>query len=174
MVHNVRNRRVRVLGNICVILSAAVTALSMNLYGCITSKPKPVEIAPAYNPVEAINLHFNRPLIIRMPEKDPVTVEEHIRCGLFYFEQEKFQEAADEFEKATQTVTDPQNPLYRECLMSLATCNLITDNKAGFIKTVRKIKSSYTTYEITVIERRDRHVKAIFDLYDEFMKTGNY
>ena len=115
-----------------------------------------------------------RPLVIKIPEHDPETVEEHIRCGLFYYNQEKFTEAADEFEQARHKISDSQTPIYRACLITLSVCHLLTDNKSRFIKTAQDLKSTYNRYELMVIENKDERVKAIFNLYDEFMKTGNY
>ena len=153
-------------------LVAAATMLYLPLAGCATSKPKP--LPPAYRPAETVNLHFKRPVAIRMPEHNPVTVEEHIRCGLFYFDQERFAEAADEFEKARREIGHPWNDLNRACLMSVATCHLLTDNKESFVKTVEELKCTYSSYQLITIEKRDCRVKAIFELYDKFMKTGNY
>ena len=153
-------------------LVAAATMLYLPLAGCATSKPTP--LPPAYRPADTVNLHFKRPLIIKTPDASPVTVEEHIRCGLFYFDQERFAEAADQFEEAQQRINDRRNPLNRACLISTAVCHLLTDNKPGFIKAAKELKSSYTQYELVAIEKMNGQVKAIFDLYDEFMKTGNY
>ena len=155
-------------------LTAIIAAMLFLLTGCAASKPKPKPLVPAYKPAETINLNFKRPLIVKTPDHDPETVEEHIRCALFYYNQEKFNEAVDEFEKARQKLSDPKTPIYRTCLISLAVSNLLTDNKPEFIKTVQNLKLTYTRYELMVIENKDQRVKAIFNLYDEFMKTGNY
>jgi len=155
----------------CVI---AVLGIFATLTGCAASKPKTEPLAPVYRPAETITLHFNRPLIIKMPVKDPATVEEHIQCGIFYFDQARFGDAASEFEKAREKIINLQNPLYRECLMSSSISHLLSDNKPAFIEKVRELKATYTRYELMVIANRDERVKAIFDLYDQFMKTGNY
>jgi len=162
------------LGDWCRLIGllAAATMLYLSLAGCSTSKPKP--LLPAYRPVETVNLHFKRPLIVQTPERDPVTVEEHILCGLFYFDQERFAEAADEFEKARRGIGHPWNNLNRVCLMSAATCHLLTDNKEAFVKNVDELKCTYSSYQLITIQKRDCRVKAIFDLYDQFMETGNY
>ena len=155
-------------------LTAIIAAILFFVTGCAASKPKPKPFVPAYKPAETINLNFKRPLIVKTPDHDPETVEEHIRCALFYYDQEKFLEAADEFEKTRQKISDPQTPIYRACLVSLAVSQLLTDNKPGFVKTVQDLKSTYTKYELMVIENKDQRVKALFNLHDEFMKTGNY
>lgn len=152
----------------------AVMVLYVILTGCATSKSKPEALPLVYNPGETINLDFRSPLIIKTPEQDPVTTEEHIRCGLFYFEQERFGDAATQFEKAGQRISDGQNPLYRACLMSAAVCQLLADDKPAFMKAVQELKSSFSRYELLVIEGKDERVKAIFGLYDAFLKTGNY
>jgi len=160
------------LGDWCSLIGlvAAATLLYLSLTGCTTAKPLP----PAYRPVETVSLHFKRPLIIKTPERDPITVEEHILCGLFYFDQERFAEAADEFEKARIGIGHPWNNLNRACLMSAAICHLLTDNKEAFVKTVDELKCTYSSYQLITIQKRDCRVKAIFELYNEFMKTGNY
>ena len=146
--------------------------LFSSLMACSTPKPKP--LPPTYKPAETADLHFKRPLIIETPERDPVTIEEHILCGLFYFDRERFAEAADEFEKARRGIGHPWNNLNRACLMSEATCYLLTDNKEAFVKTVDELKCTYSSYQLITIQKRDCRVKAIFELYNEFMKTGNY
>ena len=158
--------------NLVCLLVLMVMVLFLSLIGCST--PRPMPLPPAYTPANAVNLHFKRPLIIKTPDASPVTVEEHIGCGLFYFDQERFAEAADEFEKARREIGHPWNDLNRACLMSAATCHLLTDNKESFVKTVEELKCTYSSYQLITIEKRDCRVKAIFDLYDEFMKTGNY
>ncbi len=146
--------------------------LFSSLMGCSTPKPKP--LPPTYKPAETADLHFKRPLIIETPERDPVTIEEHIRCGLFYFDQERFAEAADQFDKARQRISDHYKGLYRACLLSMATCYLLSNNKAAFVKTIREVKSNYTEHELLVVEKNDERVRVIFNVYDELMKTGNY
>ena len=156
---------------VCLLVLLAMV-LFFSLMGCSTAKPTP--LPPAYRPADTVNLHFKRPLIIKTPDAGPATVEDHIRCGLFYFDQERFAEAADEFEKARIGIGHPWNDLNRACLMSVATCHLLTDNKEAFVKTVEELKCTYSSYQLITIEKRDCRVKAIFELYDEFMKTGNY
>ena len=119
-----RNRKNRLRFLHCLLGLIASTALCVSFTGCATPKPKPEVAFPVLKPAETIRLHFKRPLIVRTPEKDPVTTDEHIRCGLFYFEQERFAAAANEFEKARKGISGRQNPLYRACLMSAGVCHL--------------------------------------------------
>ncbi|MDP2646312.1 MAG: hypothetical protein Q8P24_15345 [Desulfobacterales bacterium] len=155
-------------------LPGIIAAILIVLTGCAASKPKPKPLVRAYQPAETIKLHFEKPLIVKTPAHDPQTVEEHIRCALFYYDQGRFSEAADEFGNALQKISDHQTPLYRALLIGSAVCQLLTDNKPGFIKTVQDLKSTYTKYELMVIENKDRRVKAIFNLHDELLKTDKY
>ena len=137
-----RNRKNRLRFLHCLLGLIASTALCVSFTGCATPKPKPEVAFPVLKPAETIRLHFKRPLIVRTPEKDPVTTDEHIRCGLFYFEQERFAAAANEFEKARKGISGRQNPLYRACLMSAAVCHLLADNKPAFMQTIKELKST--------------------------------
>lgn len=153
---------------------AMVMVFYLILTGCASSKAKTEALLPVYEPAETIKLHFKDPLITKTPEQDPATAEEHIRCGLFYFDQERFVDAATQFEKAGQRISDRQNQLYRACLMSAAVCQLLADDKPAFMEAVQELKSSFSRYELLVIEGKDERVKAIFGLYDAFLKTGNH
>lgn len=169
--HNRKNRLSslhRLLGFI------AATVLCVSLISCATPKTKLDVVPPVFKPAERIRLHFKRPLIVRTPEKDPVTTDEHIRCGLFYFDQEQFVAAAGEFEKARKGISGRQNPVYRACLMSAAVCHLLADNKPAFMQTIKELKSTYNRYELIVVENSDARVKVLYELYNELMKTGNF
>ena len=152
----------------------AASVLCIALTGCGTTKPKAEVLPPVYKPAKTVELHFKRPMIVRTPQKDPSSVEEHIRCGLFYFDQESFVSAADEFKKACKRLQEPQNPLYRACLISAAVSHLLADDKPAFMKAIKELKSSYHRYQLMVIEDMDDRVKVLFGLYDELMKTGNF
>ena len=152
----------------------AATLLCLFLTGCATTNAKPEALSPECKSLEIVQLRFKRQVRVTTPEKEPVTVEEHIRCGLFYFDQERFAAAANEFEKARKRISGRQNPLYRACLMSAAVCHLLADNKPAFIKAIKDLKSTYNRYELIVVKDSDDHVKVFFALYDKLMKTGNF
>jgi len=144
----------------------------LGLNGCATVKPdgeRDLNRVP-----ETVDIRFRRPLVVKTPEGDPVTVEERIRCGLFYFEKDRFAEAAGQFDMARKGIADHDNPLYRACLMSMAACYLLTDDRAAFVKTVRELRSTYTEYQLIAMEKRDPGMRTLLRLSDEFVKSGNY
>jgi len=152
----------------------AATLLCLFLIGCATTNATPEALSPECKSLEIVQLRFKRQVKVTTPEKEPVTVEEHIRCGLFYFDQERFAAAANEFEKARKGISGRQNPLYRACLMSVGVCHLLADNKPAFIKTIKDLKSTYNRYELIVVKDSDDRVKVFYELYDKLMKTGNF
>ncbi len=155
-------------------VAVAVIVFLLVLAGCTAVQYEVVEIPLKDIPVETVKLHFKRPFIAKAPGKNPVTAEDHICCGHFYFEQERFAEAAEEFEKARLRISEPQNSLYRACLISTAVCHLLTDNRTAFIETIRELKTTFNRYELLIVAKRDERVKALFSLYDEFIKTRNF
>ncbi len=152
----------------------AIILLCLSLTGCATTKEKPEALSLECKPPKIVQLRFKRLIKVTPPEKDPVTTDEHIRCGLFYFDQEKFVAAANEFEKARNGISGRQNPLYRACLMSAAVCHLLADNKPAFMQTIKDLKSTYNRYELIVVKDSDDSVKVLYELYDKVMKTGNF
>jgi len=154
------------------IIAGALVFLSLS--GCAATKPNPGGLMPVYGSSEPVNLRFERPINIPTPEKEPNTVEEHIRCGLFYFDRERFTEAAEEFGKAREMISESENNIYRACLISAAVSHLMVDNREAFITAVKELKSTYSNYQLIVIEERDRRVRALFKLYDNFIETGNF
>ncbi|MFH1624845.1 MAG: hypothetical protein ABID54_06785, partial [Pseudomonadota bacterium] len=79
---------------------------------------------------------------------------------------------AEEFERARQRISEPQNSLYRACLISSAVCHLLTDNRDSFVKVIRELKATFNRYELLVVEQQGERLKALFGLYEEFLKTG--
>jgi len=152
----------------------AIVLLCLSLTGCATTNAKTKALSPECKSLEIVQLRFKRPIKVTPPEKDPVTTDEHIRCGLFYFDQERFAAAANEFEKARKRISGRQNPLYRACLMSAAVCHLLADNKPAFMQTIKELKSTYNRYELIVVKDSDNRVKVLYELYDKLMKTGNF
>ena len=152
----------------------AVILIFLFLTGCATTNAKPEALSLKCEPLKIVQLRFKRQVKVTTPEKEPVTVDEHIRCGLFYFDQERFAAAAGEFEKARKRISGRQNPLNRACLMSAAVCHLLADNKPAFIKTIKELKSTYNRYELIVVKDSDDRVKVFYELYDKLMKTGNF
>ena len=152
----------------------AATVFCVSLTGCATPKHKPEAAISVFKSAETINLHFKRPLLVWTPENDPATTEEHIRCGLFYFAQERFAASANEFGKARKKIFEDQNPLYRACLMSTATCHLLADNKQAFMQTIKELKATYNRYELIVVKDSDDRVNVLYELYNRLIKTGNF
>lgn len=152
----------------------AIILLCLSLTGCATTKAKPEALSLESKPPKILQLRFKRQIKVMTPEKAPVTVEEHIRCGLFYFDQERFAAAANEFEKARKRISGRQNHLNQACLMSAAVCHLLADNKPAFIKAIKDLKSNYNRYELIVVKDSDDRVKVFYELYDKLMKTGNF
>lgn len=144
------------------------------LAGCAAKRPKPVAFTPLPPLARPVDLRFESPLVVTVPKQDPVTAEEHIRCGLFYYDQQRFQEAAKEFGMAGSRIVDPHNPLYRDCLLSKAICDLNLDDKPAFLKDIRELKTAYTKYDLVVVKQRDERLRVVFELYDRIMQTGNY
>ena len=141
----------------CIIAVLVIFAI---LTGCSTSKPKTEPIAPVYRPTETINLHFNRPLIIKMPVKDPATVEEHIQCGLFYFDQTRFGDAASEFEKAREKITPGQAKelILARWKMILHTTIMayVTDYQREFLHKLENLWEKYTTTINEILAEREK------------------
>lgn len=153
-----------------VIAAAAYLLIS----GCALLRTGPEITAPANDPPVIVNIRFSRPLVIKTPERKPVTVKEHILCGLFYFDQGRFEDAAGEFEEAGKRISDSRDPLHRKCVMSCAVSHLLADDKPGFMKAVRELKTTYNRYELMTIEDLDEQAKTLFQLSDEFSGNGNY
>jgi len=152
-------------------VAASAVTIIVFMAGCSILRSDPESLTPVYHPEKVISVHFGRPLIIQTPKRDPVTVEEYIRCGLFYFEQGRFAEAAGAFEKAKEGIRDPWTPLYRSCLVSEAICHLLTDNRSDFTKAVKEIRSTYTAYELMVIGQQDPRMNTLFGLYRQFSEN---
>ena len=149
-------------------VAALAATLMVFLTGCSMLRSDPEPLAPVYYPEEVISVHFKRPLVINTPKKDPVTVKEYIRCGLFYFEQGRFVDAAGSFEKARKGIDEPWAPLYRSCLVSQAVCHLLTDDRVAYMRTIKEIRSTYTSYELMVVEQQDLQMRTLLGLYQEF------
>ena len=152
----------------------AVTLLFLFLTGCAATNAKPKALSLECKPQKMVQLSFKRHIQVTPPKKNPVTAEEHIRCGLFYFNREKFIAAGGEFEKAKKKISGRQNSLYRACLMSAAVCNLLADNKPVFLKAIKELKTNYSRYELMIIEGKDDRVKTLLALYNKLMKTCNF
>jgi len=135
-------------------------------------KPVIVPEPPAPEPPKAISLRFEQPLAVVTPTADPVTVKEHIECGLFYVEHARYQEAAQAFESARSRITDPRTRLSRDCLIAEAVCYLLADNKAAFVHAVNTLRATYTHYELMAIEHQDLRLKALTDMCDAFGQIG--
>lgn len=157
-----------------IIRFTVMVAFLMVLTGCAATRYEVAETPLNEVPVETVRIYFKRPFVAGTPAHDPVTVEEHIRCAHFYFEQARFEEAAEEFDRARQRIREPQNALYRACLISSAVCHLLTDNRDSFVKTIQELQSTFNRYELVVIEKRDERLKALFELYKEFLRTGTF
>lgn len=121
-----------------------------------------------------VTIHFGTPLIVRFPKNEPVSVEDYIRCGLFLFDECRYKEADEAFKKAREKIADPPGDLFRACLISSAVCELLLNDKARFVNTVRVLKSTYNPYELLYVKRYDPRCEVIFNLYDKFIQTGNY
>jgi len=147
-----------------------MTALCVILSACASPQNKAV----IYKPAQPITLRFKTPLIIKIPTKEPATVEDRIRLALFYVDKQRFDEANKEFNMARQRITDPKTTIYRACLISSAVCLLLIDDKPSYVKTVKELKSTFNQYELIDIENRDQRLKTIFELYDAIIKAGNY
>ncbi|GBD95835.1 MAG TPA: hypothetical protein ENG83_13030 [Nitrospirae bacterium] len=154
----------------------AIISLFFILTGCAGSRVKPEtskSIDKSNELTETVEIRFERPLIIRTPEAAPVSAKQHIQTALFYFENGKYLLAAEEFDNARQGIAD-KGKLYRNCLIAIAVCKLLLDDKAGFIKSIDELKGVYSSYELMVIKDKDKRIKALFNLYDGFKNNGNY
>jgi len=57
----------------------AATLLCLFLTGCATTNAKPEALFLECKPLEIVQLRFKRQVKVTKPEKEPITVEEHIR-----------------------------------------------------------------------------------------------
>ena len=159
---------------------AAMIPFALLLFACAAPKAKSNTLAriakpaPTLEPVKTVELRFHKSIKTVTPAKEPDTVKEHIGCGLFLFDRERYEDAAVEFERACLDISGHQSPLYRTCLMSAAVCRLISNDKQAFFKNMRALKFSYNKYEWMDKKGRDDRLKALYDLYNEFIKTGNF
>lgn len=154
-------------------LSVVIGAILL-LFGPLSCAKKPV-VVPEPPPPESpkpISLRFEQPLAIITPTADPVTVKEHIDCGLFYVEHARYQEAVQAFESARARITDSRTRLSRDCLIAEAVCCLLADNKAAFVYAVNTLRATYTHYELMAIEHQDLRLKALTDMCDAFGQIG--
>jgi len=152
-------------------LAALLTFVSFAPIAC-AKKPVVVPEPPAPEPPKAVSFRFPQPLVVETPAGDPTTAQEHILCGLFYFEHGRYEEAAGEFSLARARITDFRNRLSRDCLVSEAVCYLLTDNKAAFVQAVNTLRATYTHYELMAIENQDRRLRALTDISNAFGQIG--
>jgi len=148
--------------------------------GCSSNPSKPLKSSQnSYSTDESLNqtttkLRFKRPMETKTPAEDPVSVEDHIRCGLFLFDHCHYKEADEAFAGARNRILDHSNELYRACLISSGVCNLMANDKAGFIKNIKELKSTYNRYELLNIKNNQPRLKKLFSLYNQILFTGNY
>jgi len=152
------------------LLAAVLAVVSFAPMAC-AKKPIIVEPPPPELP-KAVSFRFPQPLVIATPAGDPATAQEHIQCGLFYFEHCRYEEAAREFSSARSRITDPRNSLNRDCLVSEAVCYLLADNKPAFVGAVNALRATYTHYELMAIEHQNLRLKALTDICNAFGQIG--
>jgi len=148
-----------------IIIKLSAILLFSAFIGCVSSPPVP--IIPKEPVVKT--LRFSRNIQSMPPHKKPSTVEEHIKCGLFYFDQEKYKKAASEFTNGSKKIINKNNSLYRSCLLSASVCHLLNDDKNSFVKTFEAVQTSYSEYE-WLVAKDDVQLKSLLRLYDELIK----
>jgi hypothetical protein len=136
----------------------------MGLVGCSTTRPQIGELELMSQPVEQVELTFNTPLTVTIPEYDPITVEDFIMVGLFYFNKEQHTSAAEAFRQASARIIDRNSELARQCLVASATCYLIIDDRENFQKTTGQLKASYNRYQLMDIGSIDKRVDTLLRL----------
>ena len=154
----------------------AIISLLFILTGCAGSRVKQEtskSIDKREELTETVDIRFERPLTIRTPEAAPLSTKQHIQTALFYFENGKYLQAAEEFDSAGQGIVD-KGELYRNCLIAIAVCKLLLDDKAGFMRSIEKLKGTYSSYELMVVRDKVKRIKALFNLYNGFKNNGNY
>jgi len=116
-------------------------------------------------------IQFNKNIKISPPRKKPESVEEHIRYGLYNFEQSNFKKAALEFEFASEKIPDNKNNLFRKCIMSSLICHLLSGDSDAFFETYKNIQLSYNDYEWIAEMETDLKLKNIVQLHDQLIKN---
>lgn len=152
------------------LLAAVLAVVSFAPMAC-AKKPVIAEPPPSATP-EAVSFRFPQPLAVATPAGDPTTAQEHIQCGLFYFEHCRYEEAAGEFSSARSRIRDPRNALSRDCLVSEAVCYLLADNKPAFMGAVNALRATYTHYELMAIEHQNLRLKALTEICNAFGQIG--
>ena len=152
------------------LLSVLFLSIYLGLVSCATKKPIPQP--PASEPPRTVSFRFAPSLVVSAPAGEPATVREHVRCGLFYFQHNRYEEAAKSFQAARGPILDPANDLSRQCIVAEAVCQLLSDNKPAFVKTVNALKATYNKYELMTVEQRDSRMKALMDVQSAFARIG--
>ncbi len=151
----------RMIAMMIILLTMTV---GMGLSGC-ASKPQMREIEPLYQPID---LTFSNPLNATIPQYDPISVEDFIRVGLFYFNKEQYASAAMAFHQANARIVGNESQLARQCLIASAICYLILDDRENFQKTTGQLKASYNRYQLMDIDSLDKRVSTLLSLSEDF------
>lgn len=135
--------------------------------GCSFLQPEPVQekIIPL-----SFSIKFKAPIIVKTPLGEPGTVKEHILCGLFYFDHQRFKQASNEFEQASKLINNQDTGIFRACLASEAICHLLSNNKAAFTANVEQLKSTYSKYELINTKLKDSRNDAILNICCDIKK----
>jgi len=145
--------------------------VALGLFGCAGTQqsvvPEPEE--PAFRDRD---IFFMYPLNITTPEKDPVTTQEFVNTGLFFFQEGAYADAAVNFDRAADGIFDERHPFRRLCLMSAAVCRLLLDDKAAFVDTVEQLRRTYTSYQLVILPKTSPQAQALLDMCDK-IKTAN-
>jgi len=149
---------------ICLFLVSCIAALGLT--GCAgTQQAVPVE--PEIKPHQLSAVFFKYPLKVTVPAADPLSTEEFVYAGLFFFQEGSYVDAAQNFEEASDRILETGHPLRRLCLMSAAVCYLLLDDKALFVDTVEKLRLTYTRYQLTALRRMEPRARALLDMCEK-------
>ena len=154
------------------ILYYLITISSIALCSCNIFSPSPVtknNIIPI-NQVIPICLNFPKNIEPQIPQKDPVSVDDYIQCGLFYDSQHKYKEAAESFIQAGYMISEKHNPLRQACFTASAVSYLLTGNTKGFLLSMHWLEKSYSSYQWIVESKQNPKLAVLNTLVFHFSR----